>query len=48
MNDIDVGLEEGFDGSLSWVDANGDRTENTSNEDPVSWFGQVDKFIIDT
>jgi hypothetical protein len=48
VDNIDIGLEQGFDGSLSWIDSNGDRSENTSNQYSVSWFRQVDKFVIDT
>jgi len=48
MDDVDIGLEEGFDGSLTWIDPYRDRSENTSDQYSVSGLGQVDQFVVDT
>jgi len=42
MDYIDVGLEQRFNASLSGVDSDGDRPEDTGNENSVSWFGKID------
>jgi hypothetical protein len=48
MDYIDIGLEEGFDGSLSRIDPYRNRSENTSDQYSVSWFRQINQFIVDT
>lgn len=46
MEDVHVGFEQRFDGSLTGIDANGDGTEDTRDVDSVSWLNEVNELIV--
>jgi hypothetical protein len=46
VNDVDKGLEEGLDGTVSGVDSDGDGPEDASDEDTISRFREVDELVV--
>jgi hypothetical protein len=48
MDDIDIGLEEALERSLTRIDADRDASEDTSQNESVAGFRNIDEFIVDT
>ena len=48
MSDVQVGFEESFDGASTGIDTDRHGAEDSGDGDSVSWFTDIDKFIIET
>lgn len=48
VHDVDVRFEEGFDGSLSGVETDGDGSEDTGYYYPITGLDEIDKLVVGT
>jgi hypothetical protein len=48
MSDVQIRLEECFDGPSTGINANRYGTENSCDGNSVSGFGDIDEFIVET